>query len=204
LSAAASAEEREALADARPIGKLVPLLSDSVRDGVPLDFLLGWIDKESSGQVSSDETARQAGNPGYTLDEVGLFQISAEERSLYLKLRPADRARILNDPAFALRQGVRLAKYYQQAIESSSGVTTQSPAVWELVKLAHKVGLPSVQRLLRGMQAQSIDPATASWREVKKFAAGHPGAGATLGQMSRVDVVMLRGKALVGALVAPQ
>ena len=196
LTNSAAAEARLALSDAERVGAAVPHLTEEARDGVPLDLLLGWIAKESSGKLGDEERTRQANNPDYTLDEISLFQISVEERELYLKLKPAARARMLTDMAFSVKQGIRLAKFYQGALEQANGVSTESPAVWQLVKLSHKVGLPSVKRLLGKMADATVDPATASWRDIKTFVAGHPRSGVTLDQMSRVDVVMLRGQTL--------
>lgn len=204
VNGAAAEDIRDALSNAKRIGKFLPYLSEEARDGLPLDLLLGWIDKESSGQLNSEEATRQTGNPNYNLDEIGPFQISVEERHLYLKLRHSDRVKILTDSEFSMKQGIRLAKYYQQSIESGFGVTQESPAAWELVKLAHKAGLPSVERFLGKVQDASLDPAAMSWRDLKKFASANPRAGISLGQMSRVDVVMLRGKALAEDLAPKQ
>jgi hypothetical protein len=188
-------QEAEAQGNLKNHQKIVDRLdAEASRGGVPLELLLGWIDKESSGRLGYVE-------PKGDLDEIGLFQISADERTDYLKLKPADRAKILTDATFSIRQGVRLANFYQQVLEKKFDIATGSPAVWELVKLCHKSGLPTVDRMLTNLQKANVDLSQASWRDLKQAVSQQPRSGRMLQHMGRVDAVMIRGNYLRAQLV---
>jgi len=200
-------EMRDASSNLERIERLHPIL-ESVGREIPLSLKLGWIDKESAGHVRADETARQArlGNTSYNLDEVGLFQISRDERQEILHLKPTDRERILRDPTFAVEQGVRLIRFYRGELKTGFNFSDESPAIWQLTKLAHKLGWPTVRRMLLHMQADSIeglssDPSKATWDQIKTNILLHSPAERAekrSNDLMSVDLVMMRGRFLEG------
>jgi hypothetical protein len=196
---------QSALENARAIRHAVPFLkSDPELGNIPLAFLLGWIDKESSGSISHEERNRwPIGSGAYRKDEVSLFQISIEEREKYLRLHSKDRETMLHSYPFSVHQGIRLVKFYGRWLQREFQVAQDSPAIWELVKLIHKSGIGAVKNLLQSMRAAKLDPSTTSWRDIKVFIAGHPQKHLPLDATTRVDFVMLRGRALEQVILPP-
>jgi hypothetical protein len=152
------------------------------------------------------KTARQTrlGNTSFNLDEVGLFQISRDERQEILHLKPPDRERILTDPAFAVEQGVRLIRFYRGELKKGFNFSDESPATWQLTKLAHKLGWHTVRRMLLHMQADSIeglssDPSKATWDQIKANILLHTPAERAekrSNDLMSVDFVLMRGQFL--------
>jgi hypothetical protein len=189
----------------RKIERLRPIL-ESIGTHIPLHLKLGWIDKESSGDVRADETLTQMGRgrTDYTLDEVGLFQISKAERQEILHLKPADRERILSDRVFAVKQGVLLIQHYEKELKGRFNFTDQSPALWQLTKFAHQLGWPRVRGMLSRMQndfaqGRAVDPSNATWDQIKTNFLLHSPATKReklSGDLMMVDFVMMRGQFL--------
>lgn len=78
----------------------------------PLDFIQGWIQAESGG---NNQVAVINSASAKKLDEVGWFQISAEERS-DLGL---DRDSIVDDEDYSFRAGITLLDHYASWVDSS-------------------------------------------------------------------------------------
>ena len=100
--------------------------------GVPLDFVLAWIDRESDGKP---ETVSKLG-------ERGLFQVHPDERDWLLALTPAQFA-ALTDPAqqdAAIKIGMRLVRKYAMYARrylTEVGAEWHGRDFWQLVKLFH-------------------------------------------------------------------
>lgn len=129
---------------------------------LPTDFMLAWIDVESSGLPGTVSP----------LNERGLFQIHPGERDWLLRLTPQQFAD-LTDPAkqdAALKIAARMVqKYVKFAQEdlAAAGVRWHGLDFWRLVKLYH--GAFSVPRL--GLRAfrRVYGRGPANWDEFAAF-----------------------------------
>lgn len=202
----ADAAEERAKSNRKKVGQTLPLLQKYAGD-IPLYLLLGWIDIESSGDVTHEEKN--------ALDEISYFQISAEERKAIKFDKPGDREKMLQDTKvgreFAIKAGIADVKLHEKFIQTL-GVTRNpaSETYWKLVKLSHTIGPGAVSRLFKRMKKElethtkgAIDPATASWEALKEHiqSSHYSDRNFLLERFGAVDFVILVGRAQEKALV---
>lgn len=127
-------------------GTILPLLRQYATN-IPIFFLLGWIDRESGGNIA-DTTS--AGEKGY-------FQISPAEARTY----GYDLARLGTDPAYSITSGIDLVgNYGDQA--AGLGYSYGSDDFWSIVKLIHTVGLGGTRQLI-----SAAGGGTPSWSAIE-------------------------------------
>jgi hypothetical protein len=163
---------------------------DAERGNIDLDFLLGWIDQESGGLTSTQ-------HPGHRLDEVSLFQISLDERRDLQIDTPRMRERLLHDVRTAVLQGLRLVHLERDRL-LRAGLNEQSPALWEFVRLMHEVGESATLQWIARLQSEleagnGVDPANASWEQVKEHARMHHEHFFPISRLRSLDVMRARG-----------
>lgn len=181
--AKAQETKQNATANAARIIPLIPKLEAELRaqnvTNIPLPLLLGWISQESSGDPSHVEPGK---------DEVGLFQVSKEERLDYLRsTEPGGkndvRAKMMGPSGKGnadnqIREGVQLIKKYE-GILVRHGLSSESPALPELVRFGHNIGISTAARLVDAIRKDNdagrttINPSTASWSQIVDWAAEH-------------------------------
>lgn len=111
--------------------QIVELL-DKYRGDLPREFLLGWMAKESGGQVGVTTS----------LGERGYFQIHPDEAKDVLGIKDADFRRTSTNREFSIQQGIRLVQAHRTNITSNYSVTDPSDLLWQLTKARH--GLPGL------------------------------------------------------------
>jgi hypothetical protein len=177
---------------------LLPFLNRG-RGDIPLEFLLGWIDVESGGNI---------GIVTQSLNERGYFQIHPDE-SKTLRL---DHERLSRDPEYSINSGIILVK--QRALRAQQlGFTYGTDLFWHVVKLLH--WLPKgVNVILTHMRQHRFTPTT--WAEFKTYVesnlsdlrrliGGKPGGGwDPIRGIHNVEEVFKRGKQLAADLASPQ
>jgi hypothetical protein len=129
---------------------VAPLLN-KYRGDIPLEFLLGWINIESGGNILSHTS----------LDERGYFQLHPDE-SRTLRV---DHQLLSNDKDYSVRKGIELANHYSRLTEAR-GVPRGSEAHWAIVKLWHWLPL-GIGAITQELRRQGIQPGT--WGELKNF-----------------------------------
>ena len=132
---------------------LLPLLN-RYRGGIPLDFLLGWIDIESGGRIGVVTN----------LDERGYFQIHpGESKNPSLRF---DHRRLSTDPDYFLKSGIQLITYYGTIVQKNYKLQYGTDLFWHIVKLLH--WLPGgVQVIFKDMGERGVAPKT--WEELKQY-----------------------------------
>jgi hypothetical protein len=177
----------------KQVGKALPYLRQEAGD-IPIWLLLGWIDKESSGNMGLE-------TPG-PLDEVGWFQLSRDERAELGGKTPIDRNSVLGRDAkgrvtdeskrTAVRIGIRLVRRYTHFIQGR-GVDRGAPAFWHLAKLAHTVGMGKTRHLVTVMQDLHAkgkpvpDLNECSWDDIRAFVAHNKHSPVNLDRLDRIS-----------------
>lgn len=133
---------------------MVPLLN-RYRDDIPLELLLGWIQKESGGRLGRISS----------LDERGYFQVHPDE-SDDLKL---DHERLSKNRRYSVKSGIKLVKYYARFAEKRLRVTHGTDLFWHVVKFLHAMGMGAVKTLIDDMRENGVESTT--WEEIKQYAA---------------------------------
>ncbi len=135
---------------------------------IPLSMLMGWMQVESGGKLSSRGLE--------SLDERGLFQISRDEA----KAIGADHDKIANDQEYSIRSGIMLAQHHAQGVDRilskypsmASAFSKGSDMYWRLVFFTFSAGGGTTEALVARM-AQSGETFS-TWDDVMKFAAANP------------------------------
>ncbi len=182
---------------ATALRELVPLLNKYLGD-IPLDFLLGWVEKESGRQIGSLTN----------LCERGYFQNHPEE-SMTLSL---DHDRLSTDPEYSVKGGIELVKRYKKRVEKLSesfGFAKEGDLFWGIVKLLH--WLPKgVNVILKDIRQHGFKATT--WSEFKQYVerrqeelrrliGAKPGSGwDPITGIRNADFVLKKGKELVKQL----
>lgn len=140
---------------------------------IPLSFLLGWIEKETSSRVGLDTD--HSGK-----DEIGLFQISKEERGFIGYNKPgneknktqSDHNKLLHDQQYSIDAGVKMIKYYINRLttEEKYGLKKDTPALLELTRLMHQQGTGQVAFEIQQLRKAGINPETVTWDQIMKLA----------------------------------
>ena len=174
---------------------LLPFLNRD-RGDIPLDFLLGWIDVESGGNI---------GVVTQSLNERGYFQIYPDN-SKVLRL---DHERLSRDPEYSINSGIKLVRYLARHAQQY-GFTYGTDLFWHIVKLLH--WLPhGVQKILENMRKHNIDPTAITWDEFRRHVIRHQpeicqsmrsckGGWNPLVGIANVDKVFDRGRQLAAGL----
>ena len=152
----------------------------------PLDFLLGWIQQEAGGKITSTTS----------LGEAGFFQIYPETaRDLGI-----DITRVKTDPAYSVSAGIQMLDYYRRATDT--GVWPEgSQAYYGAIKLRHAVPAiaSAATTAMRGAGVQFTEwPDAADWIETNlpSFVSGHSFSH----WVDNVSAVFRRGAALASGL----
>lgn len=122
----------------------------------PVDFLLGWIQVESDGNVGTISS----------INERGLFQIHPEEAKT-LGLSDEDFSKVAKEPALSLQHGIRLVSYYKAKAKkwlSQNNTTLTGWDFWRYVKLYH--ALPVVAKELPVKVAAKLGRPARNWDEL--------------------------------------
>jgi len=127
-------------------GTILPLLRQYATN-IPIYYLLGWIKRESGGDIT-DTTS--AGEKGY-------FQISPGEARTY----GYDLARLGTDPAYSIESGIDLVGNYGE-VASGLGYSYGTDDFWSIVKLVHTVGKGGTQQLIN-----AAGGGTPSWSAIE-------------------------------------
>lgn len=135
---------------------------------IPLNMLMGWIQVESGGKLSSRGLE--------SLDERGLFQVSRDEAQAIGE----DHDKIGSDQDSSIRAGIKLARYHADRIDQilakhpgMSGVFTKgSELYWRLVMFSFSAGAGTADALVARMQQSGEQ--FSNWDDVMKFAAANP------------------------------
>jgi hypothetical protein len=140
------------------IDAILPKLRDAANSsGIPLGLMVGWIAKESGGNLASKTS----------LGEVGLFQsMPDEDRTLGL-----DHDRVGTDLDYSIAAGVKLIRHYQSVVNdlNISGAPAGSAMYWKCVKMAHSMGSGQLKKVVKAAQAAGQD---GSWDDLEHFALG--------------------------------
>jgi len=135
----------------RWVGRVAPELS-TMAPGIPLSFLLGWIQVESGGRIASTTH----------LDERGYFQLMPGE-SAQLGL---DHKRLSNDDSYSLHGGILLVEMYAKRAEAQ-GYSRGDPIFWRIVKLEHAMGASAVTKLFSDMKESQAD--RRKWEDIERY-----------------------------------
>ncbi|MBW8873691.1 MAG: transglycosylase SLT domain-containing protein [Acidobacteria bacterium] len=142
------------------------------RGNIPVPFLLGFIAKESSGNPETHHLHEKR-------DEVGLFQISKEERG-YIHMNASATKKDLSDhdkllsPQFlglGVKAGIKLMNFYEQRFTDKYPTLGAAPALHDLARLAHQQGVGTVNLVLRKLTKEGVDlskltlPQLVGWSE---------------------------------------
>jgi len=133
------------------VGQLAPEL-ERLAPQVPAQFLLGWIQVESGGKLTSTTS----------LNERGYFQLMPDE-SEQLSL---DHKRLSTDSEYSIQGGTLLVELYAKAVESL-GYSRSDPDFWRMVKFEHAIGSGAVAQLLKDMQLQQVS--SRSWATIEQY-----------------------------------
>lgn len=154
-----------------------PLLARMAPD-LPVDFLLGWIDEESGGNICS------LGIPGV---EAGLFQTfhPSDDKfgASFSQLRPACSGQSLTRPLTTDEQvlqaqvGINKVSFMRdrarQTLAAVGAVWLEaSTDFWNWVKLGH--GLPAMQADLMQQITRELGRAPRTWNEFKDLVLSRP------------------------------
>lgn len=128
--------------------------------GLPVDFLLAWMKKESSGK------------PGVvsSLGERGMFQIHPVGERQLLKLDEAAWDRLLSDATFDIAQGTQLASHYREAAKrllAKSGASWWGTSLYKMTKLQH--GAPLVAKEILNAYVKTYGRPPSSWDDFQTF-----------------------------------
>src|SRR6266404_1559162 len=119
---------------------------------IPLYFLLGWINVESSGRLEGPTS----------IGELGYFQIHPEES----KALALDHPRLRTDPDYSVWGGIQLVRWKADGAHRR-GFPEGTELLWRVAKWLH--WLPGVVDLfLKDMRAAGIDP-TADWNVIDQY-----------------------------------
>ncbi len=133
---------------------LVPAL-EKYRGNWPLDFLLGWIKKESDGSIQSHTS----------LDERGYFQLHPDES----KTLGVDHLRLTTDSDYSIQAGIQLVNHRGKSAAKYAalfGIPASGEVYLALTKLMH--WLPyGVQCIVEVMKKKNFVPT--SWESFKAF-----------------------------------
>jgi hypothetical protein len=201
-AAMASKAVKNGGSNATRIIRLLPALRAELRaqgvSNMPEPLLLGWISQESSGDPQTYEPGK---------DEIGIWQVSRDERKDMSSTEPGGprdlRAKMLGpsgtgDVRAQLHVGVELITFYQRTLVRA-GMAADAPALPQMVRFAHHTGIHQASKLVHDIaQARaggrtSVDPATASWSEIIRWAAAHR-PPAFLNAMRSADYAMMAGQ----------
>lgn len=135
---------------------------------IPLNMLMGWIQVESGGKLSSRGLE--------SLDERGLFQVSRDEA----KAIGEDHDKIGSDQDSSIRAGIKLARYHANHIDQilikypsiAKAFTKGSELYWKLVFFSFSAGAGTADALVSRMQQSGEQ--FSNWDDVMKFAAANP------------------------------
>ena len=133
------------------VKELSPELS-KLAPQIPIAFLLGWIQIESGGNLSSTTS----------LDERGYFQLMPDE-SQELNL---DHQRLSTDSEYSLQGGIKLVELYAKTVERL-GYSRTDPDFWHIVKFEHAIGSGSVTKLLKDMESHHVS--SRSWATIQQY-----------------------------------
>jgi len=137
--------------------RVVPLAK-----GIPVDFALAWIDKETGGRPTIISS----------LGERGLFQIHPDERAWLLGLTP-EQFEALSDPAqqdTALQVGMRMIRKYAAFAKrylGAVGVEWHGLDFWRMVKLHH--GAFALPKYTLEAFARAHGRGPADWQEFRTW-----------------------------------
>lgn len=135
-------------------------------DGMPLEFLAGWIEVESGGRFDHVEST----------GETGYFQIHRDD----MPLLGATTQQIIATPRSSLWFGLRLVGIAVRQVDrwtTDFGLTPDSDTRLRLVKLYHTVGAGSFAALLKAYAAAAGDGSGTTlliWGELTRFWRRHP------------------------------
>lgn len=162
-------------ANEKPYNRVVSLTSevDRIRKemnatDIPLNMLMGWIQVESGGNISSKGLA--------SLDERGLFQVSRDEASAI----GANHDDIGTNQDASIRAGISLARYHANHIDQimakhpsmAQFFPKDSDMYWRLALFSFSAGTGTAEALISRMEQEGEKPA--NWDDVMRFAAANP------------------------------
>lgn len=128
--------------------------------GLPVDFLLAWMKKESSGR------------PGVVskLGERGMYQIHPQGERQLLALNDTDWDRLLSDATFDISQGTKLAALYRARatkLLAKNGAVWGGKSLYKMTKLQH--GAPLVASEILKAFVTTYHRAPSNWTEFETF-----------------------------------
>jgi len=152
----------------RKVDAILPELKKAAAaSGIPLGLLVGWIARESAGEIGPPWPAQKPkplkGEPD---SERGYFQLTPSE-SKRLGISLEDHKRLSVEPSFSIEAGLKLVREYMKDVDKLTAAVRGSPYYWRLVKLVHTMGIGATKKILEGAKGANE---AGSWEALKQHA----------------------------------